>query len=99
MEERPKLNKEITPNDFKDFYWLKEELVSFAGKQELKKDPNYKREIAPQFEYNRFIRDFMNDNPDKKGVKQQNIGKSRSHFVAIMFIEDRIWKDRKSFFN
>jgi len=31
--------------------------------QALKKDKNYKTEIAPQFEYNRYIRDFMADNP------------------------------------
>ena len=30
-----------------------------------KKDKNIKTEIAPQFEYNRYIRDFLADNPDK----------------------------------
>ena len=33
--------------------------------QELKKDPNFVKEIAPQFEYNTYIRDFMKDNPNK----------------------------------
>jgi hypothetical protein len=33
--------------------------------QELKKDPNFVKEIAPQFEYNIYIREFLNDNPDK----------------------------------
>jgi hypothetical protein len=33
--------------------------------QELNKDPNFKKEIAPQFEYNTYIRDFMKDNPNK----------------------------------
>jgi len=33
--------------------------------QELKKDPNFAKEIAPQFEYNTYIRDFMKDNPNK----------------------------------
>jgi hypothetical protein len=44
---------------YKDFIdeWHKE--------QKLKKDPNYKKEIAPQFEYNTYIRDFLNDNSDK----------------------------------
>ncbi len=52
---------------------------------ELKKDKNYKTEIAPQFEYNTYMRDFLNDNPhlsskdamsswmlkrDKPGVKK-----------------------------
>ena len=31
----------------------------------IEKDKNYKREIPPQFEYNRYIRDFLADNPDK----------------------------------
>jgi len=31
----------------------------------LKKDPNYIKKIAPQFEYNTYIRDFLKDNPDK----------------------------------
>ncbi len=33
--------------------------------QELKKDPNFIKKIAPQFEYNTYIRDFMKDNPNK----------------------------------
>ena len=33
--------------------------------QELMKNPNFVKEIAPQFEYNTYIRDFMKDNPDK----------------------------------
>ncbi|QTD40037.1 DUF6434 domain-containing protein [Sporosarcina sp. Te-1] len=34
--------------------------------EKRKKDPAYIREIAPQFEYNRFIRDFFAD-PNNKG--------------------------------
>ena len=33
--------------------------------QEWKKDSDYVKEIAPQFEYNAYIRDFMKDNPDR----------------------------------
>lgn len=33
--------------------------------QELKKDPNFVKKIAPQFEYNTYIREFLNNNPDK----------------------------------
>jgi len=165
---RPKLNKEISPVDFSDFYWLKEELVAFCKAQgihssggkieitkrirlfletgeiannpdcpkaksmskfdwnheiltletiitdnyknsenvrkflsdrigkhfhfnvafmkwtrkncgktlceaiaewnriyELKKDKNIKTEIGPQFEYNRYVRAFLDDNPNK----------------------------------
>lgn len=51
--------KNTSKKTYKDFVneWHKE--------QKLKKDPNYKKEIAPQFEYNTYIRDFLNDNPDK----------------------------------
>ncbi len=168
MDKRPNLNKKICIKDFKDFYWLKEELVAFCrevgisytggkiditnrieeylktgnvikniaskttreqkllkptkpitqdtiigiehrtykekkeflqsviGKQfhytvhllewfkkntgkktyldfinewykeqKLKKNPNYIKEIGPQFEYNTYIRDFLKDNPNK----------------------------------
>lgn len=41
--------------------------------EERKKDPSYKKNIAPQFEYNQFIRDFFAD--------PKNQGKSRE--VAI----------------
>lgn len=30
---------------------------------DLKKDKNYQTEIAPQFEYNRYMRAFLADNP------------------------------------
>jgi len=33
--------------------------------QELRKDPNFVKEITPQFEYNIYIRDFMKDNSNK----------------------------------
>ncbi len=37
---------------------------------ERKKDPSYKKEIAPQFEYNQFIRDFFAD-PKNQGKNRQ----------------------------
>ncbi len=36
MESRPNLNKEISVKDFKDFYWLKEELLAFSRTEGLK---------------------------------------------------------------
>ncbi len=36
--------------------------------QEWKKDPDFIKEIAPQFEYNSYIRDFMKDNPNKTRI-------------------------------
>lgn len=35
MEDRPELNKELTPADFKAFYWLKKELVDFCRTEGL----------------------------------------------------------------
>ena len=49
--------------------------------QELKKDPNFVKKIAPQFEYNTYIRDFMKDNPDRSiqdAIKYWKIKKSKS---------------------
>jgi SAP domain-containing new25/Domain of unknown function (DUF6434) len=42
--------------------WYKEE--------ERKKDPSYKKKIAPPFEYNQFIRDFFAD-PKNQGKKRE----------------------------
>lgn len=42
--------------------------------EERKKDPSYKKNIAPQFEYNQFIRDFFAD--------PKNKGKSRKEAIA-----------------
>ncbi len=47
--------------------------------QESKKDPGFIKEIAPQFEYNTYIRDFLKDNPDKTkndAIKYWKIKKS-----------------------
>ncbi len=47
--------------------------------QELKSDPNFVKEIAPQFEYNKYIRDFMKANPHrtrKDAIKYWKLKKS-----------------------
>jgi hypothetical protein len=41
--------------------------------EERKKDPSYKKSIAPQFEYNQFIRDFF--------AEPKNQGKSREEAI------------------
>lgn len=38
--------------------------------EELKKNPSYKNKIAPQFEYNQFIRDFFAD-PKNQGISRE----------------------------
>lgn len=39
---------------------------AWYAEQERKKDPSYKKQIGPQFEYNQFIHDFFQD-PNNKG--------------------------------
>lgn len=43
--------------------------------EERKKDPNYKPQIAPQFKFNQFIRDFFED--------PQNRGKTRKEAIDL----------------
>jgi hypothetical protein len=46
----------------------------------LKKDKNYKTEIAPQFEYNTYMREFLNDNPhlsSKDAIKSWKIKRDK----------------------
>jgi hypothetical protein len=52
----------------------------YHKEQKLRKDPNYVSKIAPQFEYNTYIRDFMKNNPDKTrsdAIKYWKIKKSK----------------------
>ncbi len=47
--------------------------------QALKSDPNFVKEIAPQFEYNQYIRDFTKANPNrtrKDAIKYWKLKKS-----------------------
>ncbi len=47
--------------------------------QELTSDPNYVKEIAPQFEYNKYIRNFIKANPNrtrKDAIKYWKLKKS-----------------------
>ena len=44
---------------------MKDAIAEWYKIRDVEKDKNHKREIAPQFEYNRYMRDFLADNPDK----------------------------------
>lgn len=68
--------------------WIKEHVGHTLGDaicewqriHALKKDKNYVRDIDPQFEYNRYMRAFLNDNPDlssKDAVKYWMLKRSR----------------------
>ncbi|RIW28955.1 cytoplasmic protein [Bacillus salacetis] len=46
--------------------------------EERKKDPSYKRSIAPQFEYNQFIRDFFADSNNKGKSREEAINAWKS---------------------
>jgi hypothetical protein len=43
---------------------LGDAIAEWQRLEEQKKDKNFKTDIAPQFEYNRYMRDFLADNPD-----------------------------------
>ena len=55
-------------------------LNAWYEEEERKKDPTYKKDIAPQFEYNQFMRDFFAD--------PQNEEKGRSEAIEA-------WNDTK----
>lgn len=46
-------------------------IEAWHEEEKRKKDPNYKKELAPQFEYNQFIRDFFSD-PHNKGKSRED---------------------------
>lgn len=50
--------------------------------KERKKDPSYKRQISPQFEYNQFIRDYFAD-PKNKDKKRENAIKAWNEMKAL----------------
>lgn len=52
----------------------KDVVEAWYEEEERKKDPNYERDIGPQFEYNQFIRDFFAD--------EQNRGKTQKEAIA-----------------
>ncbi|MED4532557.1 DUF6434 domain-containing protein [Metabacillus fastidiosus] len=46
-------------------------VTAWHEEEQRKKDPSYKKEIAPQFEYNQFIRDFFAD-PKNEGKSRED---------------------------
>jgi len=61
----------------------------------LKRNKEHKSEIAPQFEYNRYIRDFIADNPGKTRasaihfwkLKRQQRGDNNYSATDLLFLE------------
>ncbi|MFS0560080.1 DUF6434 domain-containing protein [Terribacillus sp. 179-K 1B1 HS] len=56
-------------------------IIAWHEEEARKQDPAYKKDIAPQFEYNRFIRKFFAD--------PKNKGKTRSQAIEA-------WNEKKS---
>ncbi len=60
---------------------LNDAIFEWKRIQIILKDKNHKTEIAPQFEYNQYIRDFLTNNPvltKKDAVKYWKIKRSKS---------------------
>jgi len=72
IEEKPKLNNKISLQDFKDFYWLKAELVSFCKENNINRSGG-KIEITNRIIY--FIETGKN-----LGKTKINAQKSKSNF-------------------
>lgn len=66
MEKRPKLDKEISIQDFKDFYWYKEELIEFCRAEKLEKRGG-KIELANRIE--KYLKTGERGKFQKKAVK------------------------------
>ena len=64
MNNRPVLDRNLDSKTFRDYYYLKEELVNFCRENGIPVSGG-KIEIDKQFEYNTYIRDFFADNKGK----------------------------------
>ncbi len=59
---------------------LNDALEHWKQLKEIRKDKNYKTDIEPQFEYNRYMRAFLSDNPDlssKDAIKFWNLKRAK----------------------
>ena len=62
----------------------------------LKKDKIYRTEIAPQFEYNTYISDFLTNNPDRSmkdavkswRLKRENPGLKKYNRTDLDFLQE-----------
>ena len=66
---RPELTKQLSPQDFKNFYWLKEELQRFCREYEISASGS-KVEIAERIEV------FLSTGEKKKPRKKTNVKKT-----------------------
>lgn len=67
MDKRPPLNKKISVKDFRDFYWLKEELIAFCKTTALKRTGS-KIELANRIEH--YLKTGEKETSKPKQLKQ-----------------------------
>jgi len=72
MDKRPNLNKHISPKDFREFYWLKEELIKFCRAEGLKTS-------GSKIEITKRIDKFLQTG-DRQQIKINSKPKSKSKF-------------------
>jgi len=94
-KERPILDKRISIKDFKDFYWLKVELVDFCRENEIKS-------IGGKIEISNRIIEYLETGkiPKIKTQKQKKLPKPTHPITkeTIIGIEYRSYKEKKEFF-
>lgn len=86
MEKRPELNIDISENDFKDFYWYKEELMEFCRIENLDKRGD-KIELAKRIEK------YLETGERKEHQKQASKVVSRFDWNAEKLTTDTIITD------
>lgn len=102
MNERPKLSKELTPNEFKSFYYLKSELIDFCkelgifhsgNKQDLEK------RIILFFKTGEISKENNQSNSKTTHQKTQNNFDNISQFLSTKISENYVCSetDRKFF--
>lgn len=91
MDKRPNLTKDISVKDFKDFYWLKEELVAFCRTIGLSKQGN-KLAIANRIEI------YLKTGEIEKSIaeKEKKIISKFDWHTAILTTETRLTNNYKN---
>ena len=87
MEKRPHLDKEISLTDFKEFYWLKEELVKFCREEKLKTTGG-KIEIAQRIEHYIKTGEKQIEEPRLKRVKKSKFDWNNEELTTETRITD-----------
>jgi len=90
MDKRPDLNRNISVQDFKDFYWLKEELVAFCRAEGLAKSGS-KIELA-----NRIVHYIQTGKPLQNTSKPLKIQSNIDWTTANLTLDTQITDSYKN---